>query len=67
MSKLVDVETLARRYGVAPCTILAWVRRAWVPALRAGARRSPLRFNVEDVDAALRARNAEAIKVRAGR
>ena len=50
-SDRVGTRTLAKRYGVQPATVLAWYRRGWIPALRAGRR--PVLFDVLAVDQAL--------------
>jgi excisionase family DNA binding protein len=54
MSEYLTARELAKRYGVTPQTILAWVRRQWVPCLRAGRR--PVLFDPAEVDSALRQR-----------
>ncbi len=53
----VDARVLARRYGVTTATILAWHRRGWIPALRAGRR--PVLFDPAAVERALAARAAK--------
>ena len=49
--ELVDVETVAKHFGVGVRTINDWVRRGRIPYLRPS--RKVVRFNMAEVEAAL--------------
>ena len=57
MKKLTAKE-LASHLRVTPATIRSWVRRGWIPALRAGRR--PILFDLPAVEHALRAGASKA-------
>lgn len=55
MEDLIDTRQLAARLHVKPDTIRGWVRRRWIPCLRAG-QRGPMLFRLSSVEAALERR-----------
>jgi predicted site-specific integrase-resolvase len=63
MRELLDAPALAQRLRVKTATIHAWHRRGWIPCLRASRR--PVLFDLEAVEAAMRAR-AQRKEVRRG-
>jgi predicted site-specific integrase-resolvase len=57
---LVDAHAVAKRFGVSYATVLGWARRGVVPCLRAG--HHPVRFEIDAVEDALRARGRSRTK-----
>ncbi|NLX21650.1 MAG: helix-turn-helix domain-containing protein [Phycisphaerae bacterium] len=51
MSKLVNADDVARRFGVTVATVRRWVRESRVPALRPSRR--VVRFDLQAVESAL--------------